>query len=240
MSDPNPSIDEIVRDEVLRERIRRYIKPESQQSWWTTMWRHPLMGTILGFAFGVASTIISNHFKAKELRQERDRARILEATQLAQDLSRLMYERRTRALLLYVAIKKDASAEEIRAKKAGYEEAYLEWNSQLQARSLAIRSLLQAESFTPFEHYIQFGLTRHMAKIHNLLTKASYEALRSPKVTVSLDTTALSAELDSTLECSYVITQAIQISFQQTTAATRQLPLSDGRGVMRELEQRCP
>jgi hypothetical protein len=199
--------------------------------------RHPLAGTFLGFILGVASTLVSNHFRIAEIQQQQERDRVAEGSALARDVATLIYERRTRASLLYASLKRNAEVEELKQRKGAYDKAYAEWNAQLQAKSLSIRSLTRSPEYTEIESYIQYGLTPHLAAIDAFVTAAYDSRLRHLTAPVALDTVAVDAHLQAALNCAYVISQTLQVSLATDKDARAAGPAA---AAWKELEERCP
>src|SRR3989442_13769734 len=95
--------------------------------------RHPL--TIAAFSFlltGVVGAVLAA--RLNETQRERDRfLQVTAARQTAvQDFARTTYDRWTRANMLWSALRRPASLDEVRERKRAYDAAYARWGRELQ------------------------------------------------------------------------------------------------------------
>src|SRR5438132_13490846 len=85
--------------------------------------RNPLVSVFVGFLLtGVVGFVLTGHYQA-------ERARHDATVEGVKSFSDLIYARYTRAALLYSALNRGASDEEIRKRKNDYDDAYFKWGS---------------------------------------------------------------------------------------------------------------
>jgi hypothetical protein len=139
--------------------------------------RHPLVITIIGFILtgigGAGFTwwlnSLSNARDVQRVAEVRraefeaaGRARDVEAVREVTDL---INERRTRAMLVASAIHRRSSGAEIESRKAAYDDVYVRWNTKAQSISLRIREIFKALAPSAYEGYIN-ALTNEIALGH--------------------------------------------------------------------------
>src|ERR1051325_6027027 len=91
---------------------------------------HPLTLTFIGFLLtGVLGTLLVKFFDNLSKEREIEQTRHTRAVDAVIELSTLINDRRTRAVLVASAIVRRASSKEIEARKLAYDEAYVRWNS---------------------------------------------------------------------------------------------------------------
>lgn len=128
-----------------------------------------------------------------------------------QNLSKRIYERRSRAELLASSIKRNVSLKEIVERKTKYDEAYFQWNKDHQANLLLVRSVLGEQQYSDFESMIEFHLVGNIFKpLDNCLTKA-YDYRLTTKISGKeiLSTCNASDLLQQALDCGYALTDEL-------------------------------
>jgi hypothetical protein len=128
--------------------------------------RHPLVITIVGFMLtgivGAGFTwwlhSLSSEREIERTQRERrvdfeaaSRARAIEAVREVTDL---INERRTRAILVASAIYRQSSQAETETRKWSYDDVYVRWNTKAQSISLRIREIFKKLAPTDYEGYL--------------------------------------------------------------------------------------
>jgi hypothetical protein len=236
--------DAVIEDEVIRAKVRRLIDEKRPESRLAAFARHPLVLSLVGFllTWGVG-TLLTDNIKAGQLERDRaleaDRARRTASIQAVNVLSSLIYDRRTRAELVLSAARRGAAPQELAARKAAYDSAYVTWNKNLQATLLGVRDIVGEKEYTDFESYVEFGLTPWFRDLDRLVTEA-YD--RRIGANVGPDSTAREEarhDLQSSLDCAYTITNALWIIAATSPRDTASMAATRAR-TAQELEQRCP
>ena len=140
--------------------------------------RHPLAITVVGFMLtGICGagftwwlSSLSNTREVERAERVRradfeaaGRARAIEAVQEVTDL---INERRTRAVLVAWAIHRQSSQTEVEARKWAYDDVYVRWNTKAQSISLRIRGIFKQLAPSDYERYIN-ALTHEVALGHS-------------------------------------------------------------------------
>lgn len=89
-----------------------------------------------------------------------------------QRIADLVYERRIRARMAAVAIRRRAEPDEIRHRKRAYDEAFVNWNTKVQQNIFRIRDVSGEAGVTRLETQFQDLLVPALAEIDRCLTKA--------------------------------------------------------------------
>jgi hypothetical protein len=87
-------------------------------------------------------------------------------------LSGLLYDRRIKAGLVVSALRRNAEIDEIRHRKRGYDEAYVDWNKNLRQNLFAIREVMGESAFSQLEQDFEKYLVDPLSKIDGCLTRA--------------------------------------------------------------------
>jgi hypothetical protein len=154
--------------------------------------RHPLVITIVGFMLtgvvGAGFTWWLNSLSATREAEHAERARRgeLEAAERARaveavrEVTDLINERRTRAVLVAYAIHRHSPEAEVEARKSAYDDVYVRWNTKSQSISLRIREIFKQLAPSGYEGYIS-ALTHEVALGHqtgvNLSSKPTRQGL---------------------------------------------------------------
>jgi hypothetical protein len=108
--------------------------------------------------------------------------------------------------MLYSAILRQAELEEIKERKRLYDDAYVKWNSNLQANSLMIRDLLKGEVYTFIESSIQTILVEKIfSPLDKCLTLAYDETVSGRSGTKIVEECKAGELLRRSLSCGYII-----------------------------------
>jgi hypothetical protein len=118
--------------------------------------RHPMLVSLLTFLLtgvvGAGLTFwIGQQAKNIELARQQETAR----KSAVENLSRYIYERRTRAEMLASSIKRNAPMSEIQDRKKSYDESFVKWNTEVKANLFSIRNVLGESDYSFFEHSVE-------------------------------------------------------------------------------------
>ena len=114
--------------------------------------RHPLTITIVGFVLtSVIGVYLASHLDSLSKAHEAEHGRHARAVEAVIELSDLINERRTRAVLVATAIKRRSALKEVEARKSVYDEIYVRWNTKLEG--LFLRILDEASNQTATADY---------------------------------------------------------------------------------------
>ncbi len=102
--------------------------------------------------------------------------------QSVESIASLFYARRTRAGMVVSALRRNADEQEVRDRKRAYDEAYVEWNTNIRRNLFVIREVMGAKELANLEQVFEDSLVGALADMDRCLTKAYDErmAARSP------------------------------------------------------------
>lgn len=219
-------VDVLIRDEVLRRRIR-VLLDEPPKSKWDSISRHPLTALLLGFFLTwFVGTVLTNAYTERRQQEQKrqeslrlDQAQALDRLRAKQaaaalalrQITVLLYERYTTATLLASALKRQASWLELERRKLAYDHAYLQWNAQLQNTLFTVRELTRQKDYSAAEDFIEQSLKPHFSFVDEYLT-AGYDA-RQHRLPWHYEGTVIKPELDACLDACYDLTSTL---WQQT------------------------
>jgi hypothetical protein len=115
--------------------------------------RHPLVLTLVGFILtGILGAGLTWKLNSIANGREAERAAQARAAEAVREITDLINERRTRAILVAYAISRSSGAE-VQARKASYDDVYVRWNTKTQSIALRIREMLRRSSPAEYENY---------------------------------------------------------------------------------------
>lgn len=110
-----------------------------------------------------------------------------ERRQSIEGLASLFYARRTRAGMVVSSLRRNADLQEVRDRKRAYDDAYVDWNTNIRRNLFVIREVMGASQMAKLEQVFEDTLVAGLSDIDRCLTKAYDErmALRSPLPTLA-------------------------------------------------------
>ncbi len=116
-------------------------------------------------------------------------------------LSALLYDRRTKAGLVVSSLRRNAEMEEIRHRKRGYDEAYVDWNKNLRQNLFAIREVMGESAFTSLEQDFEKYLVDPLSKMDGCVTRAYDLKITGQDALKELETCRMADLYQLTLDC---------------------------------------
>jgi hypothetical protein len=104
------------------------------------------------------------------------RQRAIESVRVITDL---LYERRTRGIMLTSSITRGADLEEIKDRKKSYDDVFVRYNSTLQSNLFRIREMLHSSDYTYLEAILE-GPIRNLFAAEDACLTSSFDAVVSP------------------------------------------------------------
>lgn len=175
----------------------------------------PIIQMIIGFFLtGLLGAFLTSHFeesaKDREIEVARANAERDARFSTLQQLTELIYGRRTAADLVVSAINRSAPMAEVIARKKAYDQAYVAWNTQLQSTLFKIRRATSAAAESKFEVWLNQDLGG-LLRIQDACVTQAFDVKSKLRRTVDCDWedkvrfSHLSAAIQ---ECSYYVTDA--------------------------------
>lgn len=210
-------VDEVLSDEMLRERIRRSLRAEPPGRLQRLL-SHDIVKILFGFLLtGVVGAFLTWRVEESTRRRDEALARYEAGVTAIQSFSRAVYARHTRAMMLASSLRRDVDLEEIKRRKLEYDQAFVDWGTEQQANLLAIRKLTQASRFSKFEADVEFELVPVLRDLDACLTEAYDTRLGGGEPQPVLDSCNISILLQQALDEGYAITNGLFEYVSQTT-----------------------
>jgi hypothetical protein len=169
-----------------------------------------LTGIAVGFLFtGVIGTLLSNYYSNKQFEREKFLEMTNTRRSAIQNFASLIYLRLSRADMVTSSLNRSAPLEEVKDRKKLYDDAYVNWNSNLQSNLFLIRSVIEAKGYSDFEGHVEFRLTPILSKVDACLTKAYDQKLKNVNPKKILDSCKIRDILNLSQDCSYAITDGL-------------------------------
>jgi len=203
------SVEEVLTDEMLRERIRLLLRNRSAGRLHRFL-SHDLTKIVIGFLLtGLVGTFLTWRIEEAARRRDEALARYEAGVASIQSFSRAVYSRHTRAMMLASSLRRDVDLEEIKRRKLEYDQAFVDWGTEQQANLLAIRKLSQASRFSKFEADVEFELVPVLRELDSCLTEAYDLRLGGGAPDSVLDSCDISNLLQRALDEGYSITNGL-------------------------------
>lgn len=173
--------------------------------------RHPVLVVAISFLLsGVIGAAISYQFNEAAKHRENDQREFLARQESVRTFSKLLYHRRVRAELLASSIIRGASETEIISRKNGYDQAYIEWNTNIQNSLFIAREIYKEDEYSLLENLVEtrlvFGI---LSPLDSCLTRSFDEQMRNgggSKVWINFNGKVL---LNDVLNCGYALSEAM-------------------------------
>ena len=134
---------------------------------------HPLSSTVVVFLLmGLIATSFSKWLDTLAQQREIFAAAHSRAVESVRHISELLYERRTRSVLLVSAIRRHAKEDEVNSRKAAYDDVYTRWNSTIQSNLFLIREITGAHDYSEYEYVQERQVVPVLNSIDKCITNA--------------------------------------------------------------------
>ena len=117
---------------------------------------HPLGIVFITFLLtGVVATSFAKWLDNLSKVREVELAAQQRAVDSVRNITDLLYERRTRGVLLSSSIRRSATLDEIKERKHNYDDVFVRYNSTLQSNMFRIRNIFHTADYTRFEAVLE-------------------------------------------------------------------------------------
>jgi hypothetical protein len=125
---------DLVEDELLRQRIRQFIADVPAQSRISRLLAHSLSSVLVGFLLsGLIGWGLTTCYAQKQSDLAARHARYEASNRAISEIAHIMYHRYARSVMLKSSFIREAPLDEIRVRKRDYDEAYVEWVTNVDA-----------------------------------------------------------------------------------------------------------
>ena len=143
-------------------------------------------------------------------------------------IASLFYARRTRAGMVVSSLRRNAEIEEIRDRKRAYDEAYVDWNTNIRRNLFVIREVMGEKELANLEQVFEDTLVASLSEIDRCLTKAYDQRIAGQSPLATLETCRMPEVYQFALDCGatftnelYKMSQLTFLPFGRLTAAAR-------------------
>lgn len=165
--------EQLISDELIRERIRRMLPAAAQASRLSGILGHPLTSVIVGFMLtGVIGWGLTTGY-AEHQRTLADRQAQYDGSNKAiQDVARLIYHRYACATMLLSSLRREAPLDELRMRKGEYDTTVVEWMTNLDATLRIMQGISGDVTYGKLQLTVDKVLGQNLNKIDECLTDA--------------------------------------------------------------------
>lgn len=134
------------------------------------MSRHPLASILFGFILTcIAGQYLGDYISRRKAADDRstDQLKLINERNMAaaSDISRALFERRERAVLLLSSIKRGAPSSELDRRKIEYDEAYFKWNTAIKSNLFTIRQSVDSEIVSSIDNKLECRIVPMVSRI---------------------------------------------------------------------------
>ena len=153
--------------------------------------------------------------------------------QSVESIASLFYARRTRAGMVVSALRRNADEQEIRDRKRAYDEAYVEWNTNIRRNLFVIREVMGASEMANLEQVFEDTLVAALADMDRCLTKAYDERMAARSPLPVLEACRMPDTYQFALDCGAAFTTELhkmsQLTFLPFTVSKDKLAKAEAR-----------
>lgn len=129
--------------------------------------------------------------------------------QSIENIANLFYARRTRAGMVVSSLRRNAPAEEITHRKRAYDEAYVDWNTNIRKNLFVIREVMGQATFAKLEQSFEDDVVAALADIDRCLTKSYDEHLGGRDPVAALTACKMADLYQFALDCGATYTNEL-------------------------------
>jgi hypothetical protein len=148
-------------------------------------------------------------------------------------ISSIFYERRIRAGLVMSSIRRNAELDELRQRKRGYDDSFVDWNKTIRQNLFAIREVLGHLDISTFEEDFQVLIVKPLSLMDACLTKAYDLKMAGQDAKPEMDACRWSELYQLSLDCGAAYTNELykmtRVSFNPFAPRLSVVELSNAR-----------
>jgi hypothetical protein len=129
--------------------------------------------------------------------------------QSIENIGNLFYARRTRAGMVASSLRRNAPVEEVTHRKRAYDEAYVDWNSNIRKNLFVIREVMGRTDFARLEQSFEDDLVAALSDIDRCLTKAYDERIAGRDGVAVLNACKMAEVYQFALDCGATYTNEL-------------------------------
>ncbi len=129
--------------------------------------------------------------------------------QSIENIGNLFYARRTRAGMVASSLRRNAPSEEVTHRKRAYDEAYVDWNSNIRKNLFVIREVMGKTDFARLEQSFEDDLVAALSDIDRCLTKAYDERIAGRDGVAVLNACKMADVYQFALDCGATYTNEL-------------------------------
>ena len=118
-----------------------------------------------------------------------------------ENIGNLFYARRTRAGMVASSLRRNAALDEVVHRKQAYDEAYVDWNTNIRKNLFVIRDVMGQANFSKLEQSFEDDLVGALSDIDRCLTKAFDERIAGRDPVVVLNACKMAEVYQFALDC---------------------------------------
>lgn len=126
-----------------------------------------------------------------------------------ENIGNLFYARRTRAGMVASALRRNAPIEEVTHRKRAYDEAYVDWNTNIRKNLFVIREVMGKSDFAKLEQSFEDDVVGALSDMDRCLTKAYDERIASRDGVAVLNACKMADIYQFALDCGATYTNEL-------------------------------
>lgn len=126
-----------------------------------------------------------------------------------ENIGNLFYARRTRAGMVASALRRNAPIEEVTHRKRAYDEAYVDWNTNIRKNLFVIREVMGKADFAKLEQSFEDDVVGALSDMDRCLTKAYDERIANRDAVAVLNACKMAEIYQFALDCGATYTNEL-------------------------------
>lgn len=126
-----------------------------------------------------------------------------------ENIGNLFYARRTRAGMVASSLRRNAALDEVVHRKQAYDEAYVDWNTNIRKNLFVIRDVMGQANFSKLEQSFEDDLVAALSEMDRCLTKAYDERVASRDPVAILNACKMADLYQFALDCGATYTNEL-------------------------------
>lgn len=139
-----------------------------------------------------------------------------ERRQSIEGIASLFYARRTRGGMVVSSLRRNADLQEIRDRKRAYDEAYVDWNTNIRRNLFVIREVMGAKELAKLEQVFEDTLVAALADMDRCLTQAYDQRMAGNSPLPALEACRMPETYQFALDCGAAFTNELYKMSQLT------------------------
>jgi hypothetical protein len=205
---------------------------------------HPLTIAAVSFLLtGIIGASITWQIQSRQAVAERNARHYDDSQRAIVSFTDSIYTRYVRASMLRSAIRRAASADEVKRRKELYDDVMVQQESRMQGTQFLLREAIRQQTYTDFEQYYQSRLKPRLDELDKLLTESTdlyLAGTQKCKPDISPKLKCMDKVSKAVLDCSWVLSNYIFRNLSSREYLSLDKLVASDEDARSDVDTRCP